>query len=87
MPTISSISASVTTKGGASASVSPSTPSTQPEFARTSRPSAAALATTLSATWRERAREVQGHALDSGHYLPEEVPDETAAALRAFFLA
>ena len=39
------------------------------------------------ATWRERARDVQGRALDSGHYLPEEVPDETAAALRAFFSA
>ena len=39
------------------------------------------------ATWRERARDVQGRALDSGHYLPEEVPDETAAALRAFFAA
>jgi haloacetate dehalogenase len=39
------------------------------------------------ATWRERADDVQGRALDSGHYLPEEVPDETAAALRAFFSA
>jgi haloacetate dehalogenase len=37
------------------------------------------------ATWRERARDVQGRALDCGHYLPEEVPDETAAALREFF--
>ena len=37
------------------------------------------------ATWRERADDVRGQALDCGHYLPEEVPAETAAALRAFF--
>jgi hypothetical protein len=30
---------------------------------------------------------VAGHALDCGHYLlPEEAPDETYRALRAFFL-
>lgn len=39
------------------------------------------------ASWRERARDVTGQALDCGHFLPEEVPDETAAALRAFFLS
>ena len=37
------------------------------------------------ATWRERARDVQGRALDCGHYLPEEVPEETASTLRGFF--
>ena len=37
------------------------------------------------ATWRERAADVRGHALDCGHFLPEEVPAETAAALREFF--
>jgi haloacetate dehalogenase len=37
------------------------------------------------ADWREHAPRVQGHALDCGHYLPEERPDETAAALAAFF--
>jgi haloacetate dehalogenase len=38
------------------------------------------------ATWRERARDVQGRALDSAHYVPEEVPEETARELSAFFL-
>jgi len=36
-------------------------------------------------TWRERAADVRGHALDCGHFLPEEVPEETAAALLSFF--
>ncbi|MGE0719695.1 MAG: alpha/beta fold hydrolase, partial [Alphaproteobacteria bacterium] len=34
--------------------------------------------------WRRRARDVAGQALDCGHYLAEEVPDETHAALTAF---
>jgi haloacetate dehalogenase len=37
------------------------------------------------ATWRERARCVSGTALDCGHLLPEEAPEETLAALLAFF--
>jgi haloacetate dehalogenase len=38
------------------------------------------------ATWRERtAGPVTGKALDCGHYLPEERPEETAAELLAFF--
>jgi haloacetate dehalogenase len=38
------------------------------------------------ALWRARcAREVTGHALPAGHYIPEELPDETAAEVRAFF--
>jgi haloacetate dehalogenase len=38
------------------------------------------------ATWRERAAgPVRGGALDCGHYLPEERPEETAAALLEFF--
>jgi haloacetate dehalogenase len=37
------------------------------------------------AVWREWADDVRGRALDCGHYLPEERPDETAAALLAFF--
>lgn len=37
------------------------------------------------ATWRERAADVQGRALDCGHFLPEEAPDETYAELKAFF--
>ncbi len=36
-------------------------------------------------TWQEKARSVKGIALPSGHFLPEEVPDETAAALIEFF--
>ena len=38
------------------------------------------------ATWRERtAGPVSGRALDCGHFLPEERPEETAAALLDFF--
>jgi haloacetate dehalogenase len=37
------------------------------------------------ATWRERAVDVRGQAFDCGHFLPEEAPAETAAALQAFF--
>ena len=39
------------------------------------------------AVWREWADEIQGGALDCGHYLAEELPDETHAALRDFFRA
>lgn len=35
--------------------------------------------------WRERAADVHGEAIDCGHFLPEEKPDETYAALHAFF--
>ena len=34
--------------------------------------------------WRERAPELRGHALDCGHFVAEERPDETAAELLAF---
>jgi len=37
------------------------------------------------AIWRGWAKKVRGRALDCGHYLPEEAPDETVAELRAFF--
>ncbi|HVH01409.1 MAG TPA: alpha/beta hydrolase, partial [Amaricoccus sp.] len=37
------------------------------------------------ATWRGKAVDVRGHALPTGHYLPEEAPDATAEALAAFF--
>ncbi len=37
--------------------------------------------------WRDWADDVRGHSLDCGHYLPEEAPDETYTALRAFFAA
>jgi haloacetate dehalogenase len=36
------------------------------------------------AIWRQYAVKVDGHALRCGHYLPEEVPLETAAALQDF---
>ena len=36
------------------------------------------------AAWRERASNVTGKPLPGGHFLAEEVPDETYAELRAF---
>ncbi len=36
------------------------------------------------ALWREIADDVQGHAVDGGHFFPEERPEETAAALASF---
>jgi haloacetate dehalogenase len=36
------------------------------------------------ATWRERATDVRGHALDCGHFLPEDAPEATLAALTEF---
>jgi len=39
------------------------------------------------AIWREWAREVRGRALDCGHYVPEERPQEVAAELEGFFAA
>jgi haloacetate dehalogenase len=35
--------------------------------------------------WRDWADDVSGRALDCGHYLPEERPEEVTAELRAFF--
>jgi haloacetate dehalogenase len=35
--------------------------------------------------WRERSTQVQGKALDCGHFLPEEVPEAVIAELLAFF--
>jgi len=37
------------------------------------------------AVWREWATDVRGRALPCGHYLAEELPEETAAELVAFF--
>ena len=36
-------------------------------------------------TWRERAQRVRGYGLNCGHFLPEERPDEVAAALLDFY--
>jgi haloacetate dehalogenase len=34
--------------------------------------------------WRDYAADVRGHALPTGHFLPEEAPDLVTAALREF---
>ncbi len=39
------------------------------------------------AAWRRRAQDVRGEAVPSGHFLPEEAPAATLAALQAFFQA
>lgn len=39
----------------------------------------------MCAIWRDWADDVTGRALDCGHYLPEEKPDEVAEAFEAFF--
>lgn len=38
------------------------------------------------ATWREKAERVEGRAFDCGHTLQEELPNETFAELKEFFL-
>jgi haloacetate dehalogenase len=35
--------------------------------------------------WDDWATDTRGHAIPGGHFLPEEAPDETTAALRSFF--
>jgi haloacetate dehalogenase len=37
--------------------------------------------------WRDHAENVTGHAINSGHFLPEEAPEDTYCALRDFFAA
>jgi haloacetate dehalogenase len=39
------------------------------------------------AVWRRWADDVQGQALDCGHVLPEERPNEVSAALQRFFVS
>ncbi len=41
----------------------------------------------MLAVWRQHALNVTGQAIPSGHFLPEETPDETYRALRGFFAA
>ena len=36
--------------------------------------------------WNDYSRDVRGHSVPSGHYIAEELPDETYQALRDFFL-
>ena len=38
------------------------------------------------AEWQRVATDVRGHAVPSGHYIPEEAPDALAGELEAFFL-
>jgi haloacetate dehalogenase len=38
------------------------------------------------ALWQAWAEDVQGHPVQAGHFFPEERPEETAAALRRFFM-
>jgi len=37
------------------------------------------------AVWRQYAGHVEGKALDCGHFLPEEQPEEVVGELRRFF--
>ena len=39
------------------------------------------------ALWRDKASNVRGRALPCGHFLPEEAPEETLAALQEFLVA
>ena len=41
----------------------------------------------LLEVWNDHAEEVSGHGIDSGHFIPEEKPDEVYAALKEFFSA
>lgn len=38
-------------------------------------------------TWKEKANDVSGRAIACGHFLPEEAPDDTLAAMQQFFVA
>jgi haloacetate dehalogenase len=39
----------------------------------------------LLKVWRDHATDVRGHGIDSGHFIPEERPDEVYRDLRGFF--
>jgi haloacetate dehalogenase len=39
------------------------------------------------AVWRDHAENVTGQAIESGHFIPEEAPDDVCRALRGFFTA
>jgi haloacetate dehalogenase len=41
----------------------------------------------MLSVWRDHAENVRGQPIDSGHFLPEEAPEPTYAALRDFFAA
>jgi haloacetate dehalogenase len=39
----------------------------------------------MLSVWRDHAEDVAGHAINSGHFIPEEAPDDAYRALRGFF--
>jgi haloacetate dehalogenase len=39
----------------------------------------------MLSVWRDHAENVSGHAVNSGHFIPEEAPDDAYRALRGFF--
>ena len=39
------------------------------------------------ALWQAWSSDVRGHALNAGHFFPEEIPEETADSLTGFFSA
>lgn len=39
----------------------------------------------MLAVWRDHAEDVRGHGISSGHFIPEEAPDEVYRALHGFF--
>jgi len=41
----------------------------------------------MLAVWREHAENVTGHAIGSGHFIPEEAPDDAYRGLREFFVS
>ncbi|HYM73475.1 MAG TPA: alpha/beta hydrolase, partial [Stellaceae bacterium] len=41
----------------------------------------------LLKVWRDHAEDVRGHGIDSGHFIPEEQPDQVYDALHKFFSA
>ncbi|MGB0631463.1 MAG: alpha/beta fold hydrolase [Alphaproteobacteria bacterium] len=58
---------------------------TQPLLALWGEKGAMARNYDVLSAWRERAQHVSGHSLPCGHYLAEEKPAETLAALKEFF--
>ena len=55
-----------------------------PVLALWSRDGFLATSGDVLATWRERARDVRGRAIDCGHFLAEEAPEETASEILGF---
>ena len=39
----------------------------------------------LLKVWHDHASDVRGHGIDSGHFIPEEQPDQVCAELQDFF--